>query len=87
MSSRGVMRRAALVVALVLGLGGCGASQRDAAADLGVKASVIVARAVVRASGLCDDAAPAPSSGAEVWPRPAVDAATSSDAAADGGGP
>ncbi len=77
------MRRAALLLLL---LAGCGTATRDAAVDIGTKAGAIVARAVVRAAGLCDDAPPAPSSGAEAWPRPAGDAATSGDAAADGGG-
>lgn len=78
------MRRAALLVVLVLA--GCGVAARDAAVDLGTKAGAIVARAVVRAAGLCDDA-PAPSSGgADVWPRPAGDAAApSGDASAEGG--
>lgn len=83
MSAR-LMRRAALVLVLVLG--GCGAAARDVAVDLGTKAGAIVARAVVRAAGLCDDA-PAPSSGgADVWPRPSGDAALpSGDASAEGG--
>lgn len=82
MSAR-LRRRAALLLVLVLG--GCGAGAREVAVDLGTKAGAIVARAVVRAAGLCDDA-PAPSSGgADVWPRPAGDAsAPSGDASVAG---
>ncbi|MFO0610680.1 MAG: hypothetical protein U0324_46390 [Polyangiales bacterium] len=73
MSARRVMRRAALALALVLGLG-CAETTRAAALDFGSKAAVIVARGVVRAVGLCDDA-PAPARGPEADGGAAQDAA------------
>lgn len=59
------MRRAAATLALALaGLFGCAETSRAAAADLSTKAALIVARGVVRAVGLCDDAPPMMDAGA-----------------------
>jgi len=59
------MRARVLALALALsGLFGCAETSRAAAADLSTKAALIVARGVVRAVGLCDDAPPALDAGA-----------------------